>query len=232
LTQIEGGAGSLQPFCHLELGIAMNFRVLSISLFILAFSAVANAQTWTSPDGFLSVTPPDATQFQAIPPEEPFVASWVSNDDSMKLGVLQVEIPPGVNLNQSAVEEGFAKEVGGPATRLPTKRVSGHEVWHMTAKGPAAEVTQSLIHHDDTLSKLIAVTFGDNPDAESINRFFDSLSIAQPASPPLSGQPHRNPAKENGGGLDLHSLSKSIGGFGALLGIGLLVYLVTRGKKN
>jgi hypothetical protein len=34
------------------------------------------------------------------------------------------------------------------------------------------------------------------------------------------------------GGSDLHDISKSIGGFAALLGIGLLIYFATRGKSK
>ncbi len=206
----------------------MNLRALGTSLFVLALPTIANAQTWTSPDGFLSVTPPDATQFQAIPtPPLPFVGLWVSNDESMKFGVMKTEIPPNIKLIQSSAEEGLAEEIGGQVTRLPTKRVTGHEVWNMTAKGPSAEITQAMVRHDGALYKLMAVTIGGNPDAASINRFIDSLSIVQPAT-----QPQSRPVQDIGRGVDLHNLSKTIGGLGALLAIGLLVYLVTRGKKT
>ena len=94
-------------------------------------------------------------------------------------------------------------------------------------QGPSAEITQAMVRHDGALYKLMAVTVGGNPDAASMNRFIDSLSIVQPAT-----QPQSKSVQDIGGGVDLHNLSKTIGSLGALLAIGLLVYLLTRGKKT
>jgi len=213
----------------------MFIRVLAITVFMLALPAIAISQAWTSPDGFLSITPPDATAFQRMPtPPPPFVGLWVSNDETMKFGVMKTQIPPNIKLIQSSAEEGLAKEINGEVSRLPTKQVSGHEIWNMTAKGASAEITQAMIRHDGALYKLMAVTIGDKPDAVAVNRFIDSLSIAQPA-PTTAESPTQSsaqPIQDLGGGIDVHNLSKSIGGAGALLGIGLLVYFLTRGKKN
>lgn len=204
----------------------MCIRVLAITVFVLALPALANSQTWTSPDGFLSITPPDANEFQSMPtPPSPFVGLWVSNDETMKFGVMKTQIPPSIKLIQSSAEEGLAEEIGGEVTRLPTKQVSGHEVWNMAAKDASVEITQAMIRHDGALYKLMAVTVGGNPDAVAVNRFIDSLSIVQP-SPTIaetSKQSDTQPVQDLGGGVDLHNLSKAIGGAGALLGIGLLV---------
>jgi len=152
----------------------------------------------------------------------------------MRFGVLKTQIPPDIKLIHSSVEEGLAEEIGGEVTRLPTKRVSGHEVWNMTAKSESAEITQSMVRHDGALYKLMAATLGGNPDTVAVNRFMDSLSIVQPAATNAepSRQPHRHPVQDLGGRGDLQNLSKTIGGVGALLGIGLLAYFLTRGKKN
>ncbi|QDT07778.1 hypothetical protein K227x_62060 [Rubripirellula lacrimiformis] len=57
----------------------MHIRTLATLFFVLALPALANAQTWTSADGFLEITPPDASAFQAMSaPPPPFVGLWVS----------------------------------------------------------------------------------------------------------------------------------------------------------
>ena len=213
----------------------MLIRLLVIAVFVLALPAVASSQTWTSPDGFLSITPPNASEFQPMPTlPPPFLGLWVSNDETMRFGIMKTQIPPSIKLIQSAAEEGLAKEIGGEVTRLPTKWVSGHEVWNMTAKGASVEITQAMIRHDGALYKLMAVTVGGNADAVAVNRFIDSLLIAQPA--PITAEPSQpsgaQPGQDLGRGVDVHNLSKFIGGAGALLGIGLLVYFLMRGKKN
>jgi hypothetical protein len=213
----------------------MFINVLVITIFMFVFAPIASSQTWTSPDGFLSITPPDVNQFkQMATPPSPFVGIWVSNDETMKFGVMKTQIPPKIQFIQSSVEEGLATEINGKVNRLPTKQVSGHEIWNMTAKGESVEITQAIIRHDGSLYKLMAVTVGGKPDVVAVNRFIDSLSIVQPASitAESSIQLGKQPVQSLGGGIDLHTLSKSIGGAAALLGIGLLVYYLTRGKKN
>jgi hypothetical protein len=155
-------------------------------------------------------------------------------DETMKFGVMKTQIPPNIKLIQSSAEEGLAKEINGEVIRLPTKQVSGHEVWNMTAKGASVEITQAMIRHDGALYKLMAVTLGGNPDAIAVNRFIDSLAIVTPAlnTAESSTQSGTQSIQDLGGGIDLHNLSKSVGGVGALLGIGIVVYFLTRGKKK
>ena len=213
----------------------MFIHVLAFSVFALALPTVANSQSWTSPDGFLSITPPDVNEFKPMPaPPPPFVGLWVSNDESMKFGVTKMQILTDVKLIQSSAEEGLAKEINGEVIRLPTRQVAGHEVWNMTAKGASVELTQAMIRHDGAIYKLMAVTIGRTPDPVAVNRFIDSFTIVHPAATTagLSTQSDAQPIQDLGGGVDFHDLSKSIGGAGALIGIGLLVYFMTRGKKN
>lgn len=213
----------------------MLIRLLSATLFVLAFPALGKSQTWTSPDGFLMVTPPDAGEFQMVPsPPSPFIGLWVSNDESMRLGVLKLQVPPNTELNQTAAEEGLAEQVGGEVIRLPTKQLSGHEAWIMRAKGPSAEITQAMIRNGIALYKLMAVSVGDKADAYAVGHFIDSLSIVQPSSENgelvkhVAPQPTQDRSEDD----SLHNLSKAIGGGSALLGIGVLVFLLTRGKKK
>ncbi len=213
-------------------------RVLAFAVALLAIVVspdVAHSQTWTTPDGLLTVTQPNAEIFTAVDsPPEPIVGLWVSNDESTKLGVVKNQIPTNTKLIQSSVEKGLAEEIGGEVTRLPTKQVAGYEVWHMKATGTSAKITQAILRIDDTVYKLMAVTVGQNPDEQTINHFIDSLLISQSAKT-VAPESNINPSEPNNnldGGIDLHGFSKSIGGFAALLGIGLLIYFATRGKNK
>lgn len=59
----------------------------------------AHSQTWTTPDGLLTVTQPNAEIFTAVDsPPEPIVGLWVSNDESTKLGVVKNQIPTNTKL--------------------------------------------------------------------------------------------------------------------------------------
>jgi hypothetical protein len=211
----------------------MHIGIFVTSLLVLTLPALSHAQTWTTPDGFLSITPPDATLFQAIPaPPASFIGLWVSNDESMRFGVMKMQIPPTIKLTQSAAEEGLAEAIGGEVKRLPSRKVSGHEVWIMTAKGPSVAITQALVGHDGTFYKVMAATVGGAVDNESVNRFISSLAIAEQLDAEPSKQSAAQPVQDIGGGVDLHNLSKTVGGAAALFGIGLLIYLIIRSKSS
>lgn len=213
----------------------MKFCFASALIAMIASLGIAHAQTWTTPDGFLSVTPPDPETFVAIPsPPEPFLGLWISKDETTKLGVMKTQIPTNIKLNQSLVEEGLAEEIDGEATRLPTKMVAGYEVWQMKANAKSAELIQAIVRHDGTIYKIMAATVGANPDKQTIDQFIGSLEFSRPArmtTPGISTSPGKSNTDVDGG-LDPNELSKSIGGFAALLGIGLLIYFVTRGKNK
>ncbi|MCY3008434.1 MAG: hypothetical protein NTY42_01225 [Planctomycetota bacterium] len=96
-------------------------RVLAVTVFILALPTVANSQKWTSPDGFLSIMPPDANVFQPMPtPPPPFVGLWVSNDETMKFGVMKTQIPPS-NLTEKNLI--VAVQINSISTLESTKKI-------------------------------------------------------------------------------------------------------------
>ena len=145
---------------------------------------------------------------------------------------MKMQIPPTIKLTQSKVEEGLAEEIGAEVKRLPSRKVSGHEVWIMTAKGPSVDITQALVGHDGTFYKVMAATVGGVVDNESVNRFISSLAIAEQLDAEPSKQSAAQTVQDIGGGVDLHNLSKTVGGAAALLGIGLLIYLIIRSKSS
>lgn len=211
----------------------MYFRMSAVLIFALLLLATpAVGETWTSPDGVLSVTPPDATKFQVIPnPPVPLIALWVSNDEQMRFGVVKAEVPPGIKLNQSSTEQGLAKELGGQVTRLPTKTLAGHDVWLMTGKGPSMEMTQAICRHGGTVYKVMAATVGGDSDTEMVNQFVGSIALT-----PLeaAGRSETIGREENASkparGLDSHEVSKKLGAAGVLILVA--VYFATRGTKK
>ncbi|QDT50569.1 hypothetical protein Pan258_46480 [Symmachiella dynata] len=209
----------------------MKMCLLVALVFACGFPALANAQTWTSPDGIMSLTPPDENEFQAVPnPPEPFIVLWLSNDDTKRFGVIKMDIPREMKISQSSVEEGLAEEVGAEVTRLPTKHVAGHEVLNMTGTSPSIDIRQAVFRHDDAAYKLMAATVGAPPDDEAINQFIDSLSIVAQAPT----RPNKRIERGMGENADAHNFSKRIGGFGLLLAIGLVIYFLLRriGKRR
>jgi len=201
-----------------------SFQALATSLLFLGLSPVATAQTWTSPDGFLTVASPDPTRFQKVPsPPAPFIGLWVSEDETVRFGVVKMEIPPGIKLLQSSAEEGLEEEMGVSVTRLPTKRISGHEVWIMSAKGESADITQSMIQNDAAIYKLMAITVSGSPDEGAVASFIDSLSINQ--------SPSQAPSqRSDDSGIDTHNLSKRVAS-GAFILLAIAIYLRMRKRK-
>ncbi|MCC9643372.1 hypothetical protein LOC71_13895 [Rhodopirellula sp. JC740] len=221
----------------------MCFRLVASLNLTLSLAIGVNAATWTSSDGFLSVTPPDSNGFQMVPSAPPpFICMWISNDETMHFGVMKMDVPPTIQLNQSSAEQGLAEEIGGRTTRLETTQVGGHEVWNMRGQAELIDITQALVRNDDELYKVMAATVGAKADQQIVQRFIGSIAIgashtAKPRSSSTDESPNAEantslPSQERVGSWDLHSFSKKIGGAGALLGIGLLVYLNSRKKKT
>ncbi len=220
---------------HMNATPRTQLSALVISFVIAGVPIGASAGPWTSPDGFLTINEPDAAKFERITePQPPFVALWISTDESTTLGVVMTPIPKHQKLIRSSAEEGFAEAIGGPVTRLTTTRLAGHEVWDMAGNSNAGVVRQAMLRHDATLYKVMAVTTGDDPDTSDGDNFVDSLSVEWvPDDSSQEKSWHGSPPLQDlGGGLDSHRLSKTLGGIGLLLGVIVLVYRFWRARKS
>ena len=198
----------------------MHIRTFATSLLVLTLPALSHAQTWTTPDGFLSITPPDSTAFQAIPtPPAPFIGLWVSNDESMRFGVMKMQIPPTIKTHTVRSRRRTRGRDWRRSKAFAVKeKCPGTKVWTMTAKGPSVDITQALVGHDGTFYKVMAATVGGAVDNESVNRFISSLAIAEQ----LDAEPSKQSAAQTGfrilaGALISTNLSKTVGGAAALL---------------
>jgi hypothetical protein len=215
---------------------------LAALMFLLLLTLPAAAQTWTSPDGRLLVSVPDATRYTALPkPPPPLEAVWVSADDTTRLAITRNILPAHVRLNQASVEKGLAEEVGGQVTRLPTRQIAGHDVWLMKAEAGESEITQALVKIDNTVYKLMAFTSAPAANDAAIQQFLSSLAIgpvpplappptpaATPgsAAPELTNSPTSSDAVPLPDGDSGPNLARWLGrGVGVLL-VGLVVYFL------
>jgi hypothetical protein len=238
----------------------MKFHTLGFCLLAILWAQNAPRQQpnqqWTSPDGVISVTPPDAEKFQQLPEPPPtFLVLWISSDESIRLGVMKSAVPPHVQLIQSVVQDGLAEEMKGTVSRLPTAIIAGREIWKMRGKNDAMEITQAIVRHEKAVYKVMAVNTAPNSAAPEIDRFFESIAIeGQAAStkaavslpnvdttktspktvppPPVEPAP-TSPATalgvEKPPMFDLHNLSKRIGSISVIvLVVGAVLYFLFR----
>lgn len=212
-------------------------RIPVMFLFVAAFNITAAfGDERTSPDGVIVVTAPDSAHFEHInDPPAPFIALWLSKDETLRLGVTKMAIPSNVRLIRSSTEDGFAEEIDGTVTASSSVVKNGHEIWIMTARGSAQgtplQSTQAIAQFNGSLYKVMAAAVGDGPtDATTIDAFVNSIRIIPP--PMTSGSaPMPRSDQGFGDGIDLHNLSKRIGGASALLLIVLVIWLVMRRGK-
>ena len=120
--------------------------ILAFHLPVIAYSQTKQAQPgfheqrWVSDDGTVSLALPNPKTFVAEPaPKAPFVASWISNDKKIKLGVVHTNLPSHIEFEQATAEERFAKGSKGKVTGLPSTKVGGQEVWRMKSKYAGGE---------------------------------------------------------------------------------------------
>ncbi len=161
---------------------------------------------------------------------------WVSNDGMLRLGVIKIAIPSHIKLVRSSAEEGFAEEIGGTITASSSVVKNGHEIWLMTAKGSAhgvnIQITQAMVQYNANVYKVMAANVGDAPiDETTINTFVNSIDIKAVNPNSDTGRAGSDGRRQNGH-IDLHNLSKTIGGVGALLLMGIIVCLLVRRGKN
>jgi hypothetical protein len=212
-------------------------RSLTVLLLTTVLGVVTSrGDEWTSADGVIEVTAPDAARFDRMDdPPEPFLALWISKDETLRLGVMKIAISAQTKLVRSSTEKGLAQEVRGTIAASSTMVRNGHEVWLMTAQGSNQgvnlQITQALANVNGSVYKVMAATVGDGPaDDVAIDAFVNSIKIKPAASNPYSDSVAEGDG-EPGDGIDLHNLSKTIGGAGALLLIILVVWMVVRQGK-
>src|SRR5688500_6854358 len=165
------------------------------------------AEEWASPDGVIVVKAPDPMNFDPMDdPPAPFMALWLSKDETVRLGVMKMAIPPNVKLIRSSAEEGLTEEVGGRITASSSVVKNGHEIWILAAEGTAQgmnlRITQALVQYGPSAYKVMAVVVGmGSADNASIDDFVNSIQITAPTT---------NDRGQDGG-IDLHNFSKKIG---------------------
>ncbi len=197
----------------------------------------ASGADWVSPDGAIAVAAPDPAKFKLIDnPPDPFLVLWVSKDQSLRLGVMKGTIPANIKLDRSSVEQGMAKEVNGRITSSSIKVKDGYEIWHMAARGSIqgknGHFAQAVVQCGAGAYKVMAITVGNGPtDDATINAFLNSIQIKLPNSNPPTAQP-ANSELSHEGGVDLHNLSKRLGGLGLLVLIVLFVWIAIRRKRG
>lgn len=215
-----------------SIGFMRNHLAIVVALFLfVGIRSTAVAETWTTPDGFLSVEVPDSKHFQALPsPLPPILMGWISQDETLRLAVLSIPIlhnaSSSAKLIQSETEAGLSRELGVPVSRLPTRTVAGYEVWSMTAKSAVGEVRQAIIRGRGTAYKLMAFGTDASPDNSEITRFMDSLVIHQPAEP-SNAEPVRGEMSND----DVNKWSGQIGLYGIILLVAIGIYQANQPKK-
>lgn len=188
---------------------------------LLTSNNFCSAETWTSPDLRVAVEVPDATAFRKVEPApKPFLVLWMANDESVKLGVIELAVPPGARANRGEMVKGFGEEVGGTAKELPLTTRTGQAIWNMSAETPTHELLQSIFNDKQKLYKVMAV-INKGADKSAAQKFIDSFNVNPPTRPDV--MPPQS--------IDTQQISKIAGGVGALVLIGLLVYRATRKKS-
>lgn len=223
----------------------------SLANLLLVSALVANsafAEQWTSPDGVVAVTVPNAAGFLPMDdPPDPFLVLWVSTDDSVYLGVIKAEVPPGTTLDRSSAEKAVAEETKGSIIASSTVTKSGQEFWVITAEssghGATLQITQAIAQIGTNAYKayvgLVGVEPSDRPEADA---FLNSFGLkqtgpgAETEPPPLAeldSAPVPQAEPESNAKAGTFSLSEWIGSMGVLLAVGLVLWwFADRGGKT
>ena len=216
----KGTLFSTLHFNHWRFNLTMRIECLAIVAY-LSFSVVCSADTWISPDLRANVEAPDPSAFRKVEPApKPFVALWMNQDESVKLGVIEMPIPPGVSVSRTDMVKGFGEELGVQAQELPMITVRGVIIDRMVAQTATHELLQSVHASTDKLYKVLAVT-QNGADKAAAQKFIDSFVINPPTRPDFM------PPKP----IDTQQISKTVGGAGLILLIVLLAVRSMRRKK-
>jgi hypothetical protein len=212
-------------------------RFLLLTLLVIALGgATAWGEEWRSADGAVAVAVPDPARFipmemAAVPAD--VLGGWVSTDETLRLVVVKMSIPPNVNLIRKEADQGLAKELDGPILASTTEVRNGHEIWIMTAKGThqgtKMQVTQAIAPAKETVYKVFAATSGGGPpDAAAIDAFINSFQILSAESSDTAPAVAKPNAWESG------EIARNVGSATGLLILILLAWFVLgrRSKKR
>jgi hypothetical protein len=217
----------INAFCVANPEERMLNRPHALVLLLLLPTAAVGEQ-WKSSDEKIAVTIPDAPGFVKVEAMPPLI--WVSKDETIKLGVVEMAVPANTKLIQSALERGFAESIQGKIVASSKDVRAGHDVFVMTAQGKLQDsevyMTQAVVGLDGKLYKVMATGIGKDirtdPDA---TRFIESLTIlVPPQAAPSTGQ-IPPPSPEDSWA---NQWSRKLGGMSMLLLIGCGVVLILR----
>ena len=218
------------------------FHPLKAIIFLFLVATCVSGAEWRTTDGNISVAAPDASRFVQVDSVPPLSVIWVSKDETVKLGVVEMPSRPDMELIQSSVEKGLANEMRGKIVASSAEKQEGHHVFLMTGHGEIlgkeAYMTQAVVAVGNKVYKVMAAGFGKDtrvdPDA---TEFVSSFKVLTPkrvvnSDPPedvRDSQPAPNDSSESL--VDL--LSQRIGGISALiLIVCVIVIVLSRSTKR
>lgn len=116
--------------------------LLAISFSLIAFGALPlEAQEWMSPDREITVTVPTGYMEGVVPNQQEGVKStvWLSSDETIRLGVINMANPNQTPLSKKGLELGIAQEMNGKIVDSNIEEINGFDVYRITAEGRMGE---------------------------------------------------------------------------------------------
>jgi hypothetical protein len=215
----------------------MIFRTTPI-LLLLFVARSALGDNWTTPDGVVSVSRPDLSRFIETSQLPGLTIAWISRDETVKLGVVEVSIPAGMRLRQAGIEKGLVDVVKGELVESSKRQDGPHTIVTMTARGKAMGqdiyATQAVAVLNNKAYKAMAVTTGNDSRRDAhVVAFIESFRIAKPSQSETNTLvPDRDIDGQNAAHWSLHELSATIGGLGCSLLIVVLIVLYFTYRKR
>jgi hypothetical protein len=164
-------------------GISM--RKLLCLTWLVAFhccAASAFAEVWTSPDGVITVTPPNSSKYDEVEPTRPMLAEWTSKDKSSQFMVTQVPLPGDEKPTQESAVKLFLKSIQGKLVSSRSYTVGDCTVFEMSArgdlKGNPISAIRSIVVVEEQIYTVAAIGKGDSVlDSKDAKDFFGSFTV-------------------------------------------------------
>ena len=201
-------------------------------------TAPATQHTWKTADGMISVNEPDAALFVKLDSQPPCTVIWISKDEKLRLGVIEIPTDKEIEIHRKSLEKGFAEELNGQLTSTSVEQVGGRSVFKMSAHGnilgKEAYGTQAVVLIGKKCYKVLAIGLGlDTQSDTKALQFIASFRILESAAKPLAQAPAKNeaadPIPQDKTLTPVDRLSRTLGGYGLLL---LIVCLVAIGLQR